>query len=133
MKVGKEAIAAVIAALETWRQQDHQAVQTAWTRRAAIALDVLADVTGLTVELAPDMAASPLLRARIHVGAPAALTADRIAQRLADGDPSIRVWRAGLPRGYFELDPRTITDEDMLMICRAIWTLVQAEQQAASA
>ena len=51
MKVGKEAIAAVIAALEAWRQQDHQAVQTAWTRRAAIAFDTLADVAGLTVEL----------------------------------------------------------------------------------
>jgi D-glucosaminate-6-phosphate ammonia-lyase len=133
MKVGKEAIAAVIAALEEWRQQDHQAVRTAWTRRAAIALDTLADVAGLTVELAPDMAASPLLRARIHVGASAALTADRIAQRLADGDPSIRVWRAGLPHGYFELDPRTITDDEMLMICRTILTLVQAEQQTASA
>ena len=123
----------MIAALEEWRQQDHQAVRTAWTRRAAIALDALADVAGLTVELAPDMAASPLLRARIQVGAPAALTADHIAQQLAQRDPSIRVWRAGLPHGYFELDPRTITDEDMLMICRTIRTLVQAEQQAASA
>ncbi len=44
MKVAKEVIAAVIAALETWRQQDHQAVRTAWTRRAAIALDALADI-----------------------------------------------------------------------------------------
>ena len=72
-------------------------------------------------------------RARIQVGAPAALTADRIVQQLADADPSIRVWRAGLSHGYFELDPRTITDAEMLMICRTIRMLMQAEQQAASA
>jgi hypothetical protein len=123
----------VIAALEAWRQRDHRAVQTAWTRRAAIALEALAGIVGLMVALAPDMAASPLMRARIHVGTPAALTADRIVQRLAEADPSIRVWRAGLPHGYFELDPRTITDDEMLMICRTIRTLVQAEQQTASA
>ena len=133
MKVGKEAIAAVIAALEAWRQQDHQAVRTAWTRRAAIALDALADVA------ARRSSSRPTWR-RARCCAPASMSARRrrsppIGSRSdwRDGDPSIRVWRAGLPHGYFELDPRTITDEDMLMICRAIRTLVQAEQQAASA
>ena len=70
------------------------------------------------------MAGSPLMRARIHVSG--ALTAEQFAQRLADGDPSIRVWRLGLPRGYFELDPRTVTDGEMTAICEIVRTIASA-------
>jgi seryl-tRNA(Sec) selenium transferase len=122
MKVGKEGIASVIAALDAWRRQDRNSVHTDWKRRASHASDALRELPGLRVELAPDMEGSPLYRARIHVKVP-----ERIVQRLADGDPSIRVWRHGLPHGYFELDPRTITDDEMATICRAIHVIVSGE------
>jgi uncharacterized pyridoxal phosphate-dependent enzyme len=115
MKVGKEGIASVIAALDVWRQEDRAAVHAEWTRRARMACDLLAGLPGFKVEIAPDMDGSPLQRARIH--APDAMA---IADRLAAGEPSIRVWRLGLPHGYFELDPRTVTDDEMSAICRAI-------------
>jgi L-seryl-tRNA(Ser) seleniumtransferase len=123
MKVGKEAIASVIAALGAWRTQDRNAVHADWARRAGLAVK-LDGVPGLRVELAPDMAGSPLIRARIHAGG--TLTAEQFAQRLADHDPSIRVWRLGLPRGYFELDPREITDADMTAICETVRAIASA-------
>ena len=124
MKVGKEAIASVIAALGAWRKQDRKAVHADWARRAGLAIALLDGAPGLKVELAPDMAGSPLIRARIHAGG--ALTAEQFAQRLADGDPSIRVWRLGLPRGYFELDPREIIDADMTAICETVRAIASA-------
>jgi D-glucosaminate-6-phosphate ammonia-lyase len=115
MKVGKESIASVIAALDVWTAQDRAAVHAEWTRRARMACDLLAGLPGFQAGIAPDMPGSPLNRARIH-----APDATAVADRLAAADPSIRVWRLGLPHGYFELDPRTVTDEEMREICRAI-------------
>ncbi len=118
MKVGKEGIAGVIAALSIWRRQDRPAVHDEWTKRASHALGALADIPSLKVELARDIDGSPLFRARIHVSGK--LNAEQVAQRLIDGTPSVRVWRLGLPRGYFELDPRTVTDEAMAVACKAV-------------
>jgi L-seryl-tRNA(Ser) seleniumtransferase len=114
MKVGKEGIASVIAALDIWRCHGN-AVHADWTRRAGLAVDALRAVPGLRVELAADMQGSPLNRARIH-----AKNCDQIVRALADGEPSIRVWQHGLPHGYFELDPRTLDDGEMQATCRAI-------------
>jgi D-glucosaminate-6-phosphate ammonia-lyase len=115
MKVGKEGIASVIAALEVWQSENRGAVHADWRRRAQMACDLLAGASGLRTEVALDMDGSALYRARIH-----AAGATRIADALAAGDPSIRVWRLGLPHGYFELDPRTVSDDEMSSICQAI-------------
>ena len=115
MKVGKEGIASVIAALEAWHGQDSNAVHADWKRRAQMALELLSGISGLQIEVTADMEGSPLYRARIRTA-----NAARIADRLAAGNPSIRVWRLGLPHGYFELDPRTISDAEMTSICQAI-------------
>lgn len=118
MKIGKEGIAGVIAALGAWRSENRKDVYASWTRRARLAGELLGDVRGLRIELAADMEGSPLQRARVHMTAP-----EQMVERLAASEPSIRVWRLGLPHGYFELDPRTITDDEMRSICRAIRTI----------
>jgi L-seryl-tRNA(Ser) seleniumtransferase len=118
MKVGKEGIAGVIAALAEWQRLDRGALHADWTRRAGIAVEVLRGMPSVRVELARDIDGSPLFRARIHVKG--GITAEQIANRLVEGKPSIRVWRLGIPSGYFELDPRTVTDDEMLTACRAV-------------
>lgn len=118
MKVGREGIASVIAALARWRNTDRAAVHAVWTKRAGAAMGALADVRFLKVDLARDIEGSPLFRARIQVTGK--LTAAQVAQRLADGTPSVRVWRLGLPLGFFELDPRTVTDDEMIVTCNAV-------------
>jgi L-seryl-tRNA(Ser) seleniumtransferase len=121
MKVGKEGIASVIAALDAWRRNDWAAVHADWTRRAALAADALAGVPGLRTVIAPDLPGSPLHRTRIHVADAAGM-----ADVLAGGEPSIRVWRLGLTKGYFELDPRMVSDREMADICRAIRAIAAA-------
>lgn len=117
MKVGKEGIASVIAALDLWARRDRADAYAVWKRRSAIAIDLLA---GLRVELAVDMSGSPLYRARVHVN-----DANRVVTQLAAGQPSIRVWQHGLKLGFFEIDPRLITDEDMVMICSVLLKLLR--------
>ena len=118
MKVGKEGIAGVAAALAEWQRLDHKALHTDWARRARIAVDLLSGIPSLRTELARDINGSPLFRARIYLDGEVA--AEQVANRLAEGEPSIRVWRLGIPSGYFELDPRTVTDDEMLTACRAV-------------
>jgi L-seryl-tRNA(Ser) seleniumtransferase len=115
MKVGKEGIVSVVAALHAWQCQNRNAAYVEWKRRASLAVAALSAVPGLRVELAADMQGSPLIRARIH-----AKNCDQIVTALADGEVSIRVWQHGLPHGFFELDPRTVDDDEMQAVCRAI-------------
>lgn len=112
MKVGKEGIASVIAALDSWKRPEQIALFANWKRRSAMAISLLA---GLRVEVAIDMTGSPLYRARIHME-----DARRVVLQLQAGQPSIRVWQHGLKFGFFEIDPRLISDEDMVVICEAV-------------
>lgn len=118
MKVGKEGVAATIAALDEWQRTDLTARYAVWEERARLALEVLDGCPGLRGELARDIASSPLFRTRLHVSGK--LSADNLTERLAQGSPSIRVWRLGVPHGYFELDPRHVSDDEMLIICDVI-------------
>ena len=111
MKVGKEGIASVLAALVEWQRLDREALIAAWKHRADLALQLLRDIPSTRVMLAKDIDGSPLVRTRIYFDGKS--SAEQIAQRLAEGEPSIRVWRLGIPQGYFELDPRTVSDHEM--------------------
>jgi len=118
MKVGKEGIVSVLAALMEWQFLNREALAAVWKHRANLALEILGDVSSTRVTLAPDIDGSRLWRARISFDG--RYGAEQIAQRLAEGDPSIRVWRLGIPNGYFELDPRTVSDDEMRTVALAV-------------
>ena len=105
MKVGKESIAGLIAALEAWERRDHGAIRE--RERAALdlwkrTLDAFATVRTAIV---PDPTGNPLDRLEIRVATDADFTVTDLAAALQAGDPPVIVRDDEIDRGGFELDP----------------------------
>jgi D-glucosaminate-6-phosphate ammonia-lyase len=123
MKVGKEGIAATIAALETWSQRDHAAHRKAEQARVARWIDALSGIDGLRVEESPDPTGNPITRLRVCVEpAVAHTTAWDLADALAANDPAVMVRDEGFERGYFELDPCNLEDGEAEVVAARILT-----------
>ena len=105
MKVGKETVAGVMAALEAWEQRDHTGIR----RREQAALDLwkvaLRDIRGIRATIVPDPTNNPLDRLQIEVEPESGFTAAGLASTLAAGSPPVIVRNHEIERGNFFLDP----------------------------
>ncbi|MGN6490066.1 MAG: aminotransferase class V-fold PLP-dependent enzyme [Devosia sp.] len=106
MKVGKETIVGVSAALTAWKTRDHAGIRA----RERAALDTwvaaLADRPGVTATIVPDPTDNPLDRLKVSIDPEAArITAWNLAQRLAAGDRPVIVRDHEIEHGHFFLDP----------------------------
>lgn len=105
MKVGKESIAGVMAALRAWQTRDAVAISA----RENAALDLwqitLAPFDGLECERIDDPTGNPLQRLRIRLLPASGWTARRLADALALADPAVMVRDYQTDLGYFDLDP----------------------------
>ncbi len=106
MKVGKESIAATIAALEAWERRDHAGIRA--TERGHLDLWVrrFAGLPGIVARIDPDPTDNPLDRLTLSVDpAVARTTAWDLADALAAGDPPVIVRDHEVELGFFQLDP----------------------------
>ena len=106
MKVGKESIVGVIAALDAWKTRDHAGIRA----RERAALDVwvraLDGRPGVTATIVPDPTNNPLDRLKVAIDpAEARITAWAFASRLASGDRPVIVRDHEIEHGHFFLDP----------------------------
>lgn len=106
MKVGKETIVGVSAALTAWKTRDHEGIRA----RERAALDTwvaaLADRPGVTATIVPDPTDNPLDRLKVSIDPEEArITAWNLAQRLAAGDRPVIVRDHEIEHGHFFLDP----------------------------
>lgn len=105
MKVGKETIAGVMAALDAWEVRDHAAIRA----REQAALEhwqvALADHAGIETRISPDPTNNPLDRLEVRVLPESGFTAYGLASALAAGPPPIMVRGHQAERGIFWLDP----------------------------
>lgn len=106
MKVGKETIIGVSAALKAWKTRDHAGIRA----RECTALDVwvaaLADKPGVKATIVPDPTNNPLDRLKVTIDPEEArITAWNLAQRLAAGDKPVIVRDHEIEHGHFFLDP----------------------------
>jgi D-glucosaminate-6-phosphate ammonia-lyase len=109
MKVGKETIIGVGAALTAWKTRDHAGIRA----REQAALDTwiaaLADRPGVTATIVPDPTNNPLDRIKVSVDPQAAhITAWDLAIRLAAGDRPVIVRDHEIEHGHFFLDPANL-------------------------
>jgi L-seryl-tRNA(Ser) seleniumtransferase len=104
MKVGKESVAGVMAALEAWEKRDHAGIRE--RERAALQLwqDALAPIRGVVATIAPDPTDNPLDRLMVQVTPESGFTAAGLAAALAAGAPPIIVRDHETQRGHFYLD-----------------------------
>ena len=105
MKVGKESIAGVMAALQAWGRRDHQAIRARERQALDLWMQVLAPSADVHCRLAPDPTGNPLDRLRVTVLPSSHWTARRLADALAAAEPPVMVRDYQTDLGYFDLDP----------------------------
>lgn len=105
MKVGKESIVGVMAALEAWEKRDHAGIRA--RERSALDLwrDALQPIRGVEAVIVPDPTGNPLDRLQVSVLPESGFTAASLAAALAAGDPPVIVRDHEIERGHFFLDP----------------------------
>jgi len=130
MKVGKEGIAGVIAALEAWKVRDHAGIRA--RERAALDLwvETLADRPGVTATIVPDPTDNPLDRLKVDIDPETArITAWDLAGALARGDRPVIVRDHEAEHGHFFLDPCNLhPDEEAIVAERLIEELDRAQR-----
>src|SRR5829696_319314 len=105
MKVGKESIAGVMAALEAWDRRNHAGIRAREREALELWRDALAPLRGVLASIEPDPTANPLDRLKVTVLPESAFTAAGLAGALAAGDPPVIVRDHEAELGYFFLDP----------------------------
>ncbi|MBP2447676.1 aminotransferase class V-fold PLP-dependent enzyme [Rhizobium leguminosarum] len=106
MKVGKESIFGVMAALEAWETRDHAGIRERETGYLDLWKRTLDGRPGLTALIEPDPTHNPLERLRLIIDPEQAhITAWDLADALARGSPPIIVRDHEVEHRYFYLDP----------------------------
>lgn len=105
MKVGKESIAGVMAALQAWMQRDHAAVRAREEAALRLWQHTLEAFPEVSATCLPDPTGNPLQRLRVRVLSGSHWTARRLADALAAGDPPVMVRDYQTDLGHIDLDP----------------------------
>ncbi|MEO7939496.1 MAG: hypothetical protein ABIR55_12800, partial [Burkholderiaceae bacterium] len=126
MKVGKESIAGVMAALQAWQTRDAQAIRA----REDAALDLwqttLAPLQGLACARIDDPTGNPLQRLRVNVLPASGWTARTLADALAQAEPAVMVRDYQTDLGYFDLDPCNLHADEAPVVARQLAALLSA-------
>ncbi|SFZ83787.1 L-seryl-tRNA(Ser) seleniumtransferase [Devosia enhydra] len=106
IKVGKESIAGVIAALEAWKTRDHAGIRAREQAALDVWLKALADRPGVTATIVPDPTNNPLDRLKLAIDPEIArISAWDFATRMGQGDRPVIVRDHEAEHGYIFLDP----------------------------
>jgi len=117
LKVGKESIAGMIAAMEAWMVRDHVAIRRRETAALDLWLNAVAGLPGISAAKVPDPTQNPLERLQIDVDpAAAGATAAGFARVLGEQDPAVIVRNHEVELGYFQLDPCNLTPGQMEVV-----------------
>ena len=105
MKVGKESIVGVMAALEAWATRDHAGIRQRERTALDLWLAALRGLPGIDAAIVPDPTDNPLDRLEVSVRPESGFTAASLCAALAAGDPPVIVRDHETDRGHFYLDP----------------------------
>lgn len=105
MKVGKESVAGLIAALEAWEVRDHAGIRARETANLKLWEASLAGQAGIHTRISPDSTDNPVDRLEVRVTPESGFTAYGLVSTLAAGDPPIMVRGHQAEQGRFWLDP----------------------------
>lgn len=118
MKVGKEEMVGLLAAVEWSLRRDEPALIADYERQVAYLIEQLAGLPGVSAERVwPSEAGQPMPRARVHLGPEAALDGPRLLAALRAGDPIIEV--AAAPDGIY-VNPQTLQPGEIEQIAAAL-------------
>jgi len=120
MKVGKESVAGVMAALAAWEARDHAAIRA--RERAALGLwqAALAGRPGIAVRIVPDPTGNPLDRLEVAPGPESGFSAAGLARALAAGTPPVILRDDEADLGHVQLDPCNLHEGEADIVARAL-------------
>ncbi len=124
MKVGKESVAGVMAALEAWALRDHAGIRAREQSALDLWLSSLSRLEGLAVRIVPDPTNNPLDRIEIKVLPASGYSAHGLASALAAGTPPVIVRNHEVERGHFFLDPCNLHFGEEHIVAERIATLL---------
>jgi L-seryl-tRNA(Ser) seleniumtransferase len=128
MKVGKEEICGLVAAVEWYLGLDFEQVAAQYERQVRHVLDAVATFPGVEARRVwPSEAGQPMPRALIRLGAGAALTRDELLQRLRRSDPPVELAAAGTDGVY--VNPQTLRDGDEILVADALRQALEQEEE----
>jgi L-seryl-tRNA(Ser) seleniumtransferase len=123
MKVGKEEMLGLLAAVEWSLAQDEEAVLAGYEAIVQRWLEGLVDLPGVTVERGfPSEAGQPHGRAIVHFAPPCRWTRDAVVAALWEGDPRIAV--ATVSPDAIALNPQTLEPGEDLVVLEALQRLL---------
>lgn len=116
LKVGKEAIAGLVAAVRVYVQQDHQAWQQEQVSKIQILRAGLKRLPHLAVEIVDSGESGyPLLTVRLE-GRPSGLTPVDLVLHLLEGDPAVAVGQEEITRGCLILNPMSLAEDQLELV-----------------
>ncbi|RRJ66914.1 DgaE family pyridoxal phosphate-dependent ammonia lyase [Paenibacillus oralis] len=118
MKVGKETSFGLLQALDEYAVKKDNSEQE---KAALQALLPLGSIPGVRVTIVQDEAGRAIYRARVQIDPQqAGITAKEMAERLQNGEIAIYTRDYGVRQGYFDIDPRPLLGDDILVIAAKI-------------
>jgi seryl-tRNA(Sec) selenium transferase len=125
MKVGKEEICGLVAAIEWYLSLDYEALASDYERQVGVVLDALAGIRGVEAERVwPNEAGQPLPRVRARLLEGATVGRDALVERLRSQSPSIELSTAG-PDGVY-VNPQTLQPGEAELIAHALRAALRA-------
>jgi L-seryl-tRNA(Ser) seleniumtransferase len=130
MKVGKEEMCGMVAAVEWYLSLDYVALAAQYERHVQHVLDALADLPGITAKRAwPNEAGQPLPRLRVIIGDAAGTTRDEVQRRLLASDPPVEL--SGFGSNGLYVNPQTMRDGDEVLVADTLRRALTADSARA--
>jgi L-seryl-tRNA(Ser) seleniumtransferase len=126
MKVGKESIAGVMAALQAWQARDPVAIRAREDAALEVWLSALQPLPAVRCTRIDDPTGNPLQRLRVQVMPDSGWTARALADALARGNPPVMVRDYQTDLGYFDLDPCNLHAGEEYTVARQLVARLQA-------
>jgi len=114
MKVGKEAMFGLLRAMDEYGDKPDNSQKEKESLQELMALE---ELPGLRVTIVQDEAGRQIFRGRIHIDdSLAGITAEQAAAALKNGEIAVYTRDYGVKQGYFDIDPRSLSGDDMAVI-----------------
>ena len=127
MKVGKEAIMGLLAALEQYENKDKQAEVAKNVKIVDWLGDEINQIPNLKAQKIQDEAGRAIFRARVFVDPEkAGMTATELEGKLKAGTPTIRCRTEFMSLGSLDFDPRPLVEGDKELIVAKLKEIMEA-------
>ena len=127
MKVGKEAIMGLLAALEQYENKDKQAEVEKNVKIVDWLVDEINQIPNLKAQKIQDEAGRAIFRARVFVDPEkAGMTATELEGKLKAGTPTIRCRTEFMSLGSLDFDPRPLVEGDKELIVAKLKEIMEA-------